>query len=91
MDNLEIDPEVLDAVASIVEGYCKKQREVIETYFRNVNAQSSEWTDDETMGKLIQEIQLLNTTVNSIMDEISSSYPKYFRDKAEQIRSRPKL
>ena len=91
MDILGIDPDVLDSVAQIIEGYCKKQSEIIDGYLKNVLAQSSEWNDSETMGKLINEIQMLNLKVNNIMDEINASYPKYFREKAEQIRSRPKL
>ena len=89
MDKLVLSPEVLDAVASIVEGYCNKQKSIMDAYLSQTAALSSEWTDNRTMGTMLEEIRILKRKVEDVMDEIKGTYPREFRDKASQIRSRP--
>lgn len=91
MDNLDLKPEALESAAEIIEGYCSRQKSIMLKYLSETSALSSEWTDDETMGKLIAEIGQLTRSVEDVMDEILSIYPNYFRNKAQAIRSRPKL
>lgn len=91
MDILDLSPEVLESTASVVEGYCRRQKELMDTYLVQTASLSSEWTDDQTMGPLIEEIKQMKLTVEGVMDEILSIYPNYFRSKAEQIRNRPKM
>lgn len=91
MDVLDLDPVVLESTATIVEGYCNRQKSIMDDYLRNTSSLSSEWTDDQTLGPLLEEIKRMKSSVTSIMDEIRATYPKYFRDKAEQIRNRPKM
>ena len=91
MDILELNPDVLDAVANIVEGYCSKQKSIMDTYLGNTAALSAEWTDDQTLGTMLEEIKHLKSNVEAVMDEIRATYPAYFRDRANYIRSRPKM
>jgi len=91
MDQLALNPEALDGTATIIELYCNKQRDTMGAYLSNVMTLSSEWNDDQTMGMLLQEIRQMKQSVESVMDEIRSQYPAYFRQKAEQIRNRPKF
>ena len=91
MDVLDLDPAVLEATATIIEGYCAKQQSIMDEYLSKTSALSSEWTDDQTLGTLLAEIRRLRDDVTNVMDQIKSAYPGYFRSKAEQIRSRPKF
>lgn len=91
MDILDLDPTVLESTATIVEGYCNRQKSIMDEYLSSISSLSSEWTDDQTLGPLLEEIKRMKSSVTTIMDEISATYPKYFRDKAEQIRNRPKM
>lgn len=91
MDILELNPDVLESTANIVEAYCHRQKSIMIDYLNNTYALSSEWTDDQTLGPMIQEIRQMKSAVESVMDEILSVYPNYFRSKAEQIRNRPKF
>ena len=91
MDVLDLDPAVLDSTASIVEGYCSRQKAIMDDYLREAASLSSEWTDDQTLGPLLEEIRRMRNSVTTVMDEISARYPKYFREKAEQIRQRPTM
>jgi len=91
MDILDLDPEVLDATASVIEGYCNRQKSIMDEYLSNTSSLSSEWTDDKTLGPLLEEIKTLKNSVVTLMDEIKSKYPAYFRGKAEVIRNRPKF
>lgn len=91
MDVLDLDPAVLEATASIIEGYCAKQQSIMDNYLSSTSALSGEWTDDQTLGTLLAEIKRMRDEVTNIMDQIKAAYPKYFRSKAEQIRSRPKF
>ena len=91
MDILDLNPEVLEATATIIEGYCGRQKMLMEAYVKNTEGLSFEWTDDQTMGLLLDEIKHLRDNVEETMDEILAFYPGYFRDKAEQIRRRPKF
>ena len=91
MDVLHFDPEVLEGVAAVIEGYCARQKSIMDDYLRNVSSLSSEWTDDKTLGTLLEEIVQMKLSVVTLMDEIKRVYPKYFRDKAEQIRNRPEF
>ena len=91
MDILELDPEVLDTTADIIEGYCDKQSSVMDQYVSNIMSLNSEWSDDTTFGSLLEEVKALQSGINELMGEIRKAYPGYFRSKAEYIRSRPKL
>lgn len=91
MDNLDLNPEALESTASIVEGYCNKQKAIMDGYLGQTSSLSSDWTDDQTLGPLLEEIKQMKNSVERIMNEILSTYPKYFRGKAEQIRNRPKM
>lgn len=91
MDNLELSPQALDTTATIIELYCKKQMSIMTEYLTLTSSLSSDWTDHETLGSLLEEINRLKNNVENIMSEILSVYPKFFREKAEQIRRRPKM
>lgn len=91
MDVLDLDPSVLDATATIVESYCNRQKSVMDDYLSSTSSLSSEWTDDQTLGTLLEEIKRMRNNVITLMDEIMATYPRYFKDKAEQIRNRPKF
>ncbi len=91
MDNLELDPAVLETTATVIEGYCNRQKSIMDDYLSSITSLSSEWQDDETLGPLIEEIRRMKTSVINVMDEIMAIYPNYFRNKAAQIGSRPKL
>lgn len=91
MEILDLNPDVLESTASIIVEYCNTQKNIMAEYMGNTSALSSEWTDDQTLGPLLEEIKQMREAVEDIMDEILSIYPKYFRNKAEQIRNRPKF
>ena len=91
MDILELDPEVLDTTADIIEGYCDKQASLMEEYVSKINGLSSEWSDDETFGSLLAEVKRLQGGINDLMEQIRDGYPDYFRGRAEYIRNRPKF
>ena len=83
MDNLTLDAESLFAIADVIDGYCAKQRETINVYYAQIMALESEWRDDETFGAIAEEIRTLKNQVLSVLEEIYSTYPKYFRNKAQ--------
>lgn len=89
MDNLTLDAEALFAIADVIDSYCAKQRETINVYYAQIMALEYEWRDDETFGAITEEIKILKSQVLVILDEIYSIYPKYFRNKAQQILERP--
>lgn len=91
MDNLDLSPEALDTTAGIIEGYCNKQKSIMQKYLSETSSLSSEWTDDQTLGKLLEEIKQIKSSVESVMEEILSAYPNYFRNKANIIRNRPRF
>ena len=91
MDILNFDPEVLEGTATIIEGYCVRQKNIMDDYLRQVAALSSEWTDDQTLGTLLEEIVRMKLKVTTLMDEIRTTYPQYFKGKATQIRNRPRF
>lgn len=91
MDILDIDPTVLESTATIIEGYCENQINIMNSYLAKTSALSSDWTDNQTLGSLINEIKSINSNVISVMDEIRIFYPMYFRDKAKQMEKRPKM
>lgn len=91
MDILDLDPEVLDTTAGVVEAYCNRQSAIMNDYLSNTTALSAEWTDDQTFGSLLEEVKRLKGNVVKLMDEIRETYPPYFREKANNIRHRPKF
>ncbi len=91
MDNLDLNPEALEATAQIVEGYCFQQIEIMDRYLDNINSLRSEWDDDRTIGSLVEEIAGIRRGVQSVMEQILGEYPAYFRRKAELIRMRPTI
>ena len=89
MDVLDLDPEVLDTTATIIEGYCARQKSIMDDYLSGTMSLATDWTDDKTLGPLLEEINRMKSSVAGIMDEIRATYPAYFRSKADQIRNRP--
>lgn len=89
MDELVLDAESLFNIADIIDGYCAKQREVVNVYHAQIMALESEWRDDETFGTMVQELNALKTQAIAILDEVYETYPKYFRKRAQQILERP--
>ena len=90
MDEMTLDPNVLDAPADIIVIYCNKQKLIMDEYMRKMQSLSYEWQDDETIGKLLQEIRMLSNSVDKVMDIMSIKYPEYFKKQSEIIRQRPK-
>ena len=91
MDALNLNPDVLEATAKAIEIYTKNQSEIMADYLSRAGALRSEWNDDKTMGRLMEEIQLLKNNVETLMNEIYATYPPIFRKQAEKIRIRPEL
>lgn len=91
MDELKLDPQVLENTASLIIIYCQKQKLIMDEYLRQISRLQGEWDDDQTFGKVIQEIRQLEKSVNDIMDMIRYKYPEYFKQLAQNIRQRPKL
>lgn len=91
MDNLILDADSLFAIADVIGGYCAKQRETLNVYYAQIMALESEWRDDETFGAIAEEINKLKTHAIFALDEINEVYPKYFREKARLILSRPTM
>ena len=86
---LDLDAESLFSLADIIDGYCAKQREIINVYYAQIMALESEWRDDETFGGIANEVVKLRTELTKVLDEIYYTYPKYFRQKAQSILERP--
>jgi len=91
MDNLLLDAETLFSTADIVDNYCARQRETINVYYAQIMALESEWEDDETFGGIVEEIRRLISQTLAIIEQVYTTYPKYFRDRAQQIIARPKF
>lgn len=89
MDALKLDPNLLDETAQAITNYCNMQNQVIEDYLSKMSALQGQWTDDQTIGPLLEEIRNLKTSVVELMGQINGYYPGYFRQKAEEIRNRP--
>lgn len=89
-DDMTLDDAALEEVANMIVFYCNSQRGIIRDYLQKMNSLSSEWRDDETMGKVLNEVQVLAKSVERIMDTVQFKYPQYFRERAAQIRARPK-
>ncbi len=90
-ENMVLDDHVLDTTADFIVLYCNTQKAVMDDYMKKMNTLSLEWRDDETMGKILQEIRVLTNSVDRIMETIRFKYPQYFKKQAEMIRSRTKL
>lgn len=88
MDDLILDAESLFNIADIIDGYCARQREVVNVYHAQILALESEWQDDETFGSLVGELNLLRAQALNLIDEIYETYPKYFRQRAQRVLER---
>ena len=88
---LDLNPDVLDNVASVIENYIKQQNGLIEDYLSKMVNLQKEWNDDETIGKVLIEIRMIVNVMEEIESEILKIYPKFFREKAQEIRVRPTI
>ena len=89
MDDLVLDAESLFNIADVIDGYCAKQREVVNVYYAQIMALESEWRDDETFGSMVEELTSLRNKAIAAIEEVYEVYPKYFRNRAQQILDRP--
>ena len=67
MDVLDLDPAVLESTAAIVEGYCNRQKSIMDDYLSSTSSLSSDWTDDQTLGPLLEEIKRMKNNVTTLM------------------------
>ena len=88
-DIMNLNPDVLENVADVIEKYISIQNKTIEDYVDRMHNLQREWDDDETIGKILNEIRLIVNVITDIEDEILKTYPKYFRERAQEIRKRP--
>ncbi|MBQ2810340.1 MAG: hypothetical protein IJF11_05550 [Clostridia bacterium] len=88
-DILELDPRVLYETADDIGFYCETQTQVMADYLSKMGALQSEWDDDQTIGPLLEEVRTLKSRIESIMNDIKREYPRFFREKARLIESRP--
>ncbi len=91
MDDLVLDANTLFSIADIIDGYCARQREVVNVYYAQIMALESEWRDDETFETLVEELDVLRAQAIAIIDEVYETYPKYFRQRAQHILERPRF
>lgn len=91
MDNLTLDAESLLAIADIIEGYCVAQCEIVSIYYTQIMTLESDWRDDETFGRIAEEINTIKNNIIEASEAIRSTYPEYFRKKAEYILERPTI
>lgn len=89
-DIMNLNPDVLDNVADAIEKYIFLQNKIIDEYVDNMHGLQKDWDDAETIGKVLFEIRQIVKTIIDVEDEILRVYPKYFREKANEIRMRPK-
>ena len=89
-EEMTLDDKALDDIANFIVTYCNLQKGIMDDYKKKMNSLSLEWRDDETMGKVLQEIYTLTNSVDRIMDTIRFKYPQYFKKQAEMIRMRTK-
>ena len=89
-DEIILDDRALDDIANFIVAYCNTQKGIMDDYKKKMNSLSSEWRDDETIGKVLQEINTLTNSVDKIMEAIRYKYPQYFKKQAEMIRARTK-
>ena len=87
-DDLVLDDNALEEIATFLVLYCNQQQVTINEYMQKMNSLSSDWQDDETIGKVLQEVRILNNNLEKIMSIIRYKYPQYFRKKAQEIRNR---
>ena len=91
MSVLDLDPNVLESTATIIEEYCRRQAAIMDDYLANASSLSYDWTDDKTLGTMLEEIKVLRNRVMDVMNDIRTVYPRFFREKAELIRQRPSM
>ncbi len=89
MDELTLDADVLLDTAEVIGEYCDLQKSTIEEYYANIMSLQAEWCDDDSFGSMVADIASLKARLVSIFDEIRTTYPQYFREKAQYILTRP--
>ena len=88
-DIMNLNPDILDNIAELIEKYIRFQNKIVDDYVDKMHSLQREWDDDETIGKILSEIKRIVDVITDIEDEILRIYPNYFRNKAEEIRRRP--
>lgn len=89
MDELVLDDATLLVIADVINGYCAKQRDIVNNYYAKIITLDSDWQDDDTFSSLVGEIALLKSQAIETVDLINDVYPKYFRARAQHISDRP--
>ena len=89
MSKLTLDPQMLEQTANIIEDYTKIQLQIIAEFQTKMLSIKDQWNDDETVGRLFEEVDLLKRQAEEIICSITAYYPAYFREKALSLIGRP--
>lgn len=90
MSELIQDPEKMELIALLIARYCKSQTEIMSELVHNIKSLSGSWDDEQTFGAMSECVELLEKNFNVGLEKLGKYGSKYFGDRAEEIRKRPK-
>lgn len=86
IDEMKIDPNVLEFTRVLIDRYIKKQQTLLTEYHSKIRSLAQAWNDDSGYGEMEKKIELFTKNSVETLETINTTYRKFLWDEVIDIR-----
>ena len=86
IDEMKIDPNVIEFTRVLIERYIRKQQTLLTEYNSKIRSLGQSWNDDTGFGETEKKVELFTKNSVEVLENISTTYRKFLWDEVIDIR-----
>lgn len=86
IDEMKIDPNVLEYTRVLIDGYIKKQQNLLVEYRSKIHSLGQAWNDDSGYGEMEKKVERFIKNSVEVLETINTTYKKFLWDEVIDIR-----
>lgn len=86
IDEMKIDPDVIEYTRVLIERYIRKQQTLLTEYNSKIRSLGQSWNDDTGFGEMEKKVELFTKNSVEVLENISTTYRKFLWDEVIDIR-----
>ena len=86
LDQMKIDPNVIEFFISVIDNYSREQEEILNDYISKMKRIYNDWDDPEGYVEMMKEMEHVSKKSIKILEQIRTTYKKFYYDEVLDIR-----
>lgn len=86
IDEMKIDPNVLELTRVFIDRYIRKQQDLLREYHSKIRQLGQAWNDDLGFGEMEKSVDRFTENSIETLETISTTYRKFLWDEVIDIR-----